>query len=158
MRKQRKKKTRENRDEFFKGFKFFFFLLLKGLSLSCCWKFNHLPEFDENMENLSKLFLKETAIKKLPSSLGFLVSLLSLDLENCKNIVCLPDTISELKFLLILNVSCYSKLHSFPKCLKEMKSLEELIANDTAIEETCFLLSFLSHLLFVFYFKNLIKN
>ncbi|KEH36509.1 disease resistance protein (TIR-NBS-LRR class), putative [Medicago truncatula] len=99
------------------------------------------------MENLSKLSLEETTIKKLPSSLGFPVSLLSLDIENCKNLVYLPDTISELKSLLILNVSGCLKLHSFSKGLKEMKSLEELIANDTAIEEPCFLIFFLFFIL-----------
>lgn len=119
---------------------------LKGLSLSGCCEFKHLPEFDETMENLSKLSLEETAIKKLPSSLGFLVSLLSLDLENCKNLVCLPDTISELKSLLILNVSGCSKLHSFPEGLKEMKSLEELFANETSIEELPSLVFFLENL------------
>lgn len=108
---------------------------LKGLSLSGCCEFKHLPEFDESMDNLLKLCLEETAIKKLPSSLGFLVSLVTLDLENCKNLTCLPDTISELKSLLILNVSGCSRFRSFPEGLKEIKSLEELLANETAIEE-----------------------
>ncbi|XP_058743965.1 TMV resistance protein N-like isoform X1 [Vicia villosa] len=108
---------------------------LKGLTLSGCCEFKHLPEFDESMDNLLNLCLEETAIKKLPSSLGFLVSLILLDLENCKNLTCLPDTIGGLKSLLILNVSCCSRLRSFPEGLKEIKSLSELLANETAIEE-----------------------
>ncbi|XP_058769093.1 disease resistance protein RPV1-like isoform X2 [Vicia villosa] len=88
---------------------------LKVLCLSGCSEFEHLPEFEENMENLNVLSLDETSIKELPSSLGFLVSLFLLDLENCKNLVSLPDTIGELKTPAILNVIGCTELRSFPE-------------------------------------------
>lgn len=67
------------------------------------------------MENLNVLSLDETCIKQLPSSLGFLVSLFLLDLENCKSLVSLPDTIGELKTPAILNVIGCTELRSFPE-------------------------------------------
>ncbi|CAL5197177.1 unnamed protein product [Lathyrus oleraceus] len=88
---------------------------LKVLCLSGCSEFEHLPEFEENMENLNVLSLDETCIKQLPSSLGFLVSLFLLDLENCQSLVSLPDTIGELKTPAILNVIGCTELRSFPE-------------------------------------------
>nr|AHG28994.1 NBS-LRR protein [Cicer arietinum] len=108
---------------------------LKNLSLAGCSEFKHLPEFDKSMKHLSNLSLSDTAITKLPSSLGYLVFLRLLDLENCKNLISLPDTISELKSLITLNVSGCSKLHSIPEGLKEINCLEELLASETSIEE-----------------------
>jgi Leucine-rich repeat (LRR) protein len=87
------------------------------------------------MENLSILALEGTAIRKLPSSLGCLVGLTHLNLKDCKTLVCLPDTIHGLNSLIILEISGCSKLYTLPDGLKEIKSLEELHANDTAIDE-----------------------
>ena len=108
---------------------------LEKLILSGYCKFKILPEFGESMENLSMLALKGTSIRKLPSSLGCLVGLSSLNLKDCKSLVCLPDTIHGLNSLIILDISGCSKLCRLPDGLKEIKSLEELHANDTAIDE-----------------------
>ncbi|CAJ1950185.1 unnamed protein product [Sphenostylis stenocarpa] len=108
---------------------------LNGLNLSGCSEFKRLPEFAESMEHLSVLSLEGTAITKLPTSLGCLVGLAHLNMKNCKNLVCLPDTIHKLKSLIVLNVSGCSKLSSLPDGLKEIKCLEELNASETAIQE-----------------------
>ncbi|MCI15946.1 TMV resistance protein N, partial [Trifolium medium] len=108
---------------------------LKKLILSGCCEFEFLPEFGGKMENLSILALEGTAIRKLPSSLGCLVGLTNLNLNDCKSLVCLPDTIHGLKSLIILDISRCSKIYRLPDGLKEIKSLEELHANDTAIDE-----------------------
>jgi Leucine-rich repeat (LRR) protein len=108
---------------------------LKKLILSGCCEFRFLPEFGRKMENLSILALEGTAIRKLPSSLGCLVGLTHLNLKDCKTLVCLPDTIHGLNSLIILEISGCSKLYTLPDGLKEIKSLEELHANDTAIDE-----------------------
>jgi len=108
---------------------------LEKLILSGCREFKILPEFGESMENLSMLALERIAIRNLPSSLGSLVGLTSLNLKNCKSLVCLPDTIHGLNSLIILNISGCSRLCRLPDGLKEIKCLEELHANDTAIEE-----------------------
>ncbi|WJX82949.1 hypothetical protein P8452_65650 [Trifolium repens] len=108
---------------------------LKKLILSGCCEFRFLPEFGRKMENLSILALEGTAIRKLPSSLGCLVGLTHLNLKDCKTLVCFPDTIHGLNSLIILEISGCSKLYTLPDGLKEIKSLEELHANDTAIDE-----------------------
>ncbi|MED6131362.1 hypothetical protein PIB30_008951 [Stylosanthes scabra] len=108
---------------------------LKYLNLSGCSELKIVPDFGENMELLSVLSLEGTAITKLSSSVGSLVGLTQLKLNNCKNLVCLPDTIHKLKSLKILDVSSCSRIRSLPECLKEIKCLEELCASETAIEE-----------------------
>ncbi|KAK7292708.1 hypothetical protein RJT34_15560 [Clitoria ternatea] len=108
---------------------------LKELNLSGCSELKYLPEFEDSMEHLYYLSLEGTAITKLPSSLGCLVGLSLLVLKRCKNLVCLPDTIHNLKSLISLNVSGCSKIHILPEGLKELKSLEELDASESAIEE-----------------------
>lgn len=108
---------------------------LKKLILSGCSEFKFLPEFGENMENLSMLALQGTAIRKLPSSLGCLDGLKNLNLKDCKSLVCIPDTIHGLNSLVTLDISGCSKLCRLPDGLKEIKSLEELLADDTAIDE-----------------------
>ncbi|XP_008237534.1 PREDICTED: TMV resistance protein N-like [Prunus mume] len=69
------------------------------LSLCGCSKLRKIPEFSEQMENLSKLGLSGTAIEKLPSSIGRLVGLTSLDVRNCTNLLGLPSAICNLKSL-----------------------------------------------------------
>jgi len=119
---------------------------LNDLNLSGCSQFKCLPEFAESMEHLSVLSLEGTAITKLPTSLGCLTGLSHLDMKNCKNLVCIPDTIHKLRSLIVLNVSGCSKLSSLPEGLKEIKCLEELNASETAIQELPS---------FVFYLENL---
>ena len=108
---------------------------LKELILSGCREFKFLPEFGESMENLSMLALQGTALRNLTSSLGRLVGLTDLNLKDCKSLVCLPDTIHGLNSLRVLDISGCSKLCRLPNGLKDIKCLEELHANDTAIDE-----------------------
>jgi Leucine-rich repeat (LRR) protein len=119
---------------------------LKKLILSGCSEFKFLPEFGEKMEILSILALKGTDIRKLPLSLGSLDGLTKLNLKDCKNLVCLPDTIHGLNSLKILNISGCSRLCRLPDGLKEIQCLKELHANDTAIDELPS---------FIFYLDNL---
>jgi Leucine-rich repeat (LRR) protein len=119
---------------------------LKELILSGCCEFKILSEFGESMENLSMLALQGTAIRKLPSSLGCLVGLTDLNLKDCKSLVYLPDTIHGLNSLRVLDISGCSKLCRLPDCIKEIKCLEELLANDTAIDELPSFISYLDNL------------
>ena len=74
-------------------------------------------------------------IRELCSSLQCQVGLAFLNLKDCKSLVCLLDSTHELHSLRILDISSCSKLCRFPEGLKEIKSLEELYARETAMEE-----------------------
>ncbi|KAI4324067.1 hypothetical protein L6164_023633 [Bauhinia variegata] len=108
---------------------------MEDLILSGCSKVKQLPEFGESMEHLSSLTLSGTSIKELPLSLGRLIGLDVLNLQDCKSLCCLPSTIQNLKSLRILNISGCSKLSRLPENLKEIKSLMEVNASETAIAE-----------------------
>ncbi|XP_050278851.1 TMV resistance protein N-like [Quercus robur] len=83
---------------------------LEILILSGCPNLKRIPEFGENMKNVSKLYLDGTAITKLPASIGNLTGLASLDLKDCKNLMSLPSTFLNMKWLEDLNLSGCSKL------------------------------------------------
>ncbi|XP_052113193.1 TMV resistance protein N-like [Arachis duranensis] len=119
---------------------------LKVLNLSGCSNMNTIPDFGNCMGHLEELRLDGTAVTELPSSLGCLVGLVLLHLQNCRYLVCLPDTIHKLKSLKVLNVSYCSKLRSLPECLQEMNNLEVLYAINTAIEELPLFLCYLENI------------
>ena len=71
--------------------------LLECLDLSGCSNCNKLLGKLGNLQGLKKLFLGGTTIKELPSSIENLKALTFLSLKDCKNFVCLPRTICNLK-------------------------------------------------------------
>ena len=83
---------------------------LKILILSNCSKIKTIPEFGENMGCVIKLYLNGTAITKLPTSIGNLSGLVSLDVRDCKNLMSLPSTFFSLTRLKDLNLSGCAKL------------------------------------------------
>ncbi|BBH05503.1 Putative disease resistance TIR-NBS-LRR class protein [Prunus dulcis] len=78
---------------------------LAYFSLESCSKVKTIPEFSGQMKNLSSLNLNETSIGKLPSSIGRLVGLTSLNIRDCKNLLGLPSAICNLKSLEWLNAN-----------------------------------------------------
>ena len=99
---------------------------LEILILSECSNLNRIPEFGENMERVSKLYLDGTAITKLPTSIGNLTGLSSLNVRDCKNLMSLPSTFFNMKSLKDLNLSGCSKLL---ETLGNAESVEELDVN-----------------------------
>ncbi|XP_030936791.1 TMV resistance protein N-like isoform X1 [Quercus lobata] len=83
---------------------------LKILILSNCLKIKTIPEFGENMGRVKDLYLNGTAITKLPTSIGNLSGLVSLDVRDCKNLMSLPSTFFGLTGLKDLNLSGCAKL------------------------------------------------
>ncbi|XP_028806083.1 disease resistance-like protein DSC1 [Neltuma alba] len=108
---------------------------LETFILSGCSKVKRLPEFGKGMTCLSELNLKGTAISKLPQSLVNLTGLAILNLEYCKNLVCLPSDFKKLKAIKKINIRGCSKLSRLPENLNENEALEELDARGTALKE-----------------------
>ncbi|VVB12437.1 unnamed protein product [Arabis nemorensis] len=84
---------------------------LEVLNLSGCSELENLHDFSSN---LKELYLAGTAIREMPSSIGDLTRLVTLDLENCKRLQHLPPSISNLKAMMTLKLSGCSNLKSLP--------------------------------------------
>ncbi|XP_050133539.1 disease resistance protein RPV1-like isoform X2 [Malus sylvestris] len=108
---------------------------LRTLKLSWCVNLDKFPEVSDVMQDLSELYLVETKIKELPSSISNLTGLVSLNLEGCRKLESLPSSISHMKSLLYLDVSGCSKLEKFPEISEVMKKLSKLYLGGTAIKE-----------------------
>ncbi|KAA0047980.1 TMV resistance protein N-like [Cucumis melo var. makuwa] len=87
---------------------------LEYLSLSGCCKLESFPTIAENMKSLYELDLDFTAIKELPSSIGYLTKLSELKLNGCTNLISLPNTIYLLRNLENLLLSGCSIFGMFP--------------------------------------------
>ena len=83
---------------------------LEILILSNCLKIKTIPEFGKNMGRVTKLYLDGIAITKLPTSVGNLSGLDSLNVRDCKNLMSLPSTFFNMTWLKDLNLSDCSKL------------------------------------------------
>ncbi|CAH8346090.1 unnamed protein product [Eruca vesicaria subsp. sativa] len=84
---------------------------LEVLNLSGCSELENLQDFSSN---LKELYLAGTAIREIPSSVGDLTRLVTLDLENCERLQHLPPGISNLKAMMTLKLSGCSNLKSLP--------------------------------------------
>ena len=119
---------------------------LKILILSGCSKVRKVPEFEENMQRVLKLYLDETAITILPTSIGHLTSLPLLNIKDCKSLTCLPNTIFNLKFLKDVNIFGCTKLGRLPENLGNAESIEKLDLSETAIRQVPSSISLLKNL------------
>ncbi|RVW66977.1 hypothetical protein CK203_064080 [Vitis vinifera] len=70
---------------------------------------------------IKRLFLRETGISELPSSIEHLRGLKSLELINCENLVALPNSIGNLTCLTSLHVRNCPKLHNLPDNLRSLQ-------------------------------------
>ena len=109
-------------------------IFLKSLTLSGCSKLKKFPKIVENTSHLTELYLNETAIEELPSSLEHLLGLTFLSLRNCKNLSSLTDAICTMTSLKILILSGCSKLDELPENLGNLEGLEVLDVSGTAIK------------------------
>ncbi|KAL4598027.1 hypothetical protein ACB092_11G029900 [Castanea dentata] len=85
---------------------------LEILIFSGCSNLKRIPEFGENMESVSELYLDGTAITKLPASIENLTGLVSLNAKDCKNLMSLPSTFFNMNWLKNLNLFGCSKLEN----------------------------------------------
>ncbi|KAA0047972.1 TMV resistance protein N-like [Cucumis melo var. makuwa] len=117
---------------------------LQNLELSRCCKLESFPTIDENMKSLRHLDLDFTAIKELPSSIGYLTELCTLNLTSCTNLISLPNTIYLLRNLDELLLSGCSRFRIFPH--KWDRSIQPVCSPTKMIETTSWSLEF-PHLL-----------
>lgn len=73
------------------------------------------------MEYLKDLYLDETAIKELPTSIGYLEELEHLDLSFCNDLVSFPAINSQLCGLRFLGLSHCKRLQSHPELLSSIE-------------------------------------
>ena len=92
------------------------------------------PNFD-GVPNLGELVLKGCSkLCKLHPSIGKLKNLKLLNLENCQELTSLPNKF-ELKSLVTLNLTHCSEVKKIPEFEGNMKHLQELLLEGTAITE-----------------------
>ncbi|XP_034677320.1 disease resistance protein RUN1-like [Vitis riparia] len=94
---------------------------LTNLFIDGCSNLEAFSEITEDMEKLKHLFLRETGITELPSSIEHLRGLDSLELINCKNLAALPNSIGSLTRLTYLRVRNCTELHNLPDNLRSLR-------------------------------------
>ncbi|XP_057986624.1 disease resistance-like protein CSA1 [Hevea brasiliensis] len=104
---------------------------LDTLHLRGCSNLEKLPPL-YGLCSLKELYLDDTPMEELPSSIGCLSSLVILNLERCKKLKSLPNSICELKCLVTLHLSGCSNLEKLPP-LYGLCSLRELYLDGTAL-------------------------
>ncbi|KAM5575987.1 hypothetical protein ABKV19_014755 [Rosa sericea] len=91
---------------------------LKFFDLSDCKRLKNFPEIVRRMESLTRMDVSRTAIKEVPSSIGYdLCNLVNLSIYSCKNLTNLPPSIYGLPKLRNLGLKYCPKLvlPPFPK-------------------------------------------
>ena len=108
------------------------------LSCSSCSNLRVFPEISENMENLKDLDLSGTSIYELSSSIEHLRGLQYLYLNNCSNLVNIPESICKLSSLEQLSVDYCKELEKFPVNLGSLQCLEFLGVSGLNLSIECF--------------------
>ena len=107
---------------------------LKTLNLENCKMLQYFPRIT-GLESLEVLNLEATSIIELPSSVGYLQGLHSLNMRDCKSLSTLSVNIYALKSLKTLILSGCSELERFPEITEVMEHLENLLLDGTSIRE-----------------------
>ncbi|KAL4331124.1 hypothetical protein S83_044819 [Arachis hypogaea] len=110
-----------------------FNLKLTKLDLHGCSMLKNLPEITEPAESFAHMNLAKTAIKEIPSSLAYLVGLQTLQLNLCKDLEFLPNSIGNLNLLSKLDFSGCEKLSELPSDIGNLSSLRELSLHESSI-------------------------
>ncbi|PRQ41888.1 putative leucine-rich repeat domain, L domain-containing protein [Rosa chinensis] len=107
---------------------------LERLDLSGCHSFTNFPEIAERMEHLEYLNLSGTKNEELPSSVGNLVGLKTLDLTYCTSLESLPNSFGNLNILEWFSFRGCKKLEEIPDCFTSFPALQVLDLSETMIE------------------------
>ncbi|XP_065630504.1 disease resistance protein RUN1 [Quercus suber] len=103
------------------------------INLHGCQKVKWILGFEGSLKSLSILDLSDTAIEILPSSIECLTALTSINLRNCKNLLCLPSNMDGLRSLEKVDLFGCSRLAKVPKNFWKISSLKELNLSGTFV-------------------------
>ncbi|GMN24607.1 hypothetical protein TIFTF001_051385 [Ficus carica] len=87
---------------------------LVTLTLNGCSNLKGLPDISEPMKSLQALHLRRTGIRQLPPSIGHLIGLKGLYMDECENLESVPNGICNLNALQTLDLSNCLKLECMP--------------------------------------------
>ncbi|CAN1324677.1 Disease resistance protein Roq1 [Linum perenne] len=96
---------------------------LRRLFISNCGGLKSLPSNFGNIKSLKRLYLLETGIRSLPSSIQELQQLTSIDLRCCKSLVSIPNSILKLSKLSSLFLKGCVSIRYFPELPPNLKDL-----------------------------------
>ncbi|XP_043725036.1 disease resistance protein RPV1-like [Telopea speciosissima] len=106
---------------------------LQVLNLYGCYNLTATPDFSEHSK-LVKLILEGcTELRHIHKSIGYLSKLRHFNLRRCENLEVFPNEITRLRKLETLIVSSCYRLTKLPDDWRPMKSLTELLLDNTAI-------------------------
>jgi hypothetical protein len=83
---------------------------LENLWLPGCSRLKNFPEIECQMQCLKEIDFSETGIEELPSSIGYLVGVKTLNLNGCTNLMNLPDSIHKLQHLEKLSIQDLNRI------------------------------------------------
>ena len=83
---------------------------LEVFDLNLCESLGHFPEIKLEMTKPLKIYMINTAIQKLPKSIGKLTGLECIDISNNRELKCLPSSLFMLPNVVSLKIEACSKL------------------------------------------------
>ncbi|KAK2431515.1 TMV resistance protein N [Trifolium repens] len=96
---------------------------LEVLKLDWCEKLEHFPDIENEMNTPLMIHMQGTSIKKLPTSVGNLIGLVSIDMENSKKLEDLPSNLFRLPNVVAFDFGSCPKLGgSFRRFLPDSPS------------------------------------
>ncbi|GAY44821.1 hypothetical protein CUMW_084800 [Citrus unshiu] len=95
----------------------------------------NLKEFPQISGKITQLYLGQSAIEEVPSSIECLTDLEELDLTDCKRLKRISTRFCKLKSLVDLHLDDCLNLERFPEILEEMEHLKSIGLERTAITE-----------------------
>ncbi|GAY69021.1 hypothetical protein CUMW_268730, partial [Citrus unshiu] len=110
------------------------FKYLSALSFEGCRSLS-LIEFPQISGKITRLYLTETAIEEVPSSIECLTDLEVLDLRDCKRLKRISTRFCKLRSLVDLFLDGCLNLERFPEILEKMEHLKRISLGHTAITE-----------------------
>ncbi|KAL6311225.1 hypothetical protein AAG906_000411 [Vitis piasezkii] len=97
-------------------------------------RYLHWEDILANLGHLRKLHLHESGIKELPSSIGYLELLKTLDLSNCSEFEKFPEIQGNMKWLEELYLR-NTAIKELPNSIRSLRALQKLYLENTSIKE-----------------------